>query len=83
MEDRQKFQRAENRQNFKQERQREGQNRKIFKEHKKHTASGTTNPAGDTTLASGIIDADVGTTSDANPVLQALEPIDQSLSCPM
>ena len=32
-------------------------------------ASGTTNPAGDTTLASGIIDADVGTSPDGNPVL--------------
>ena len=46
-------------------------------------ASGTTNPAGDATLASGIIDADVGTAPDGNPALQALEPIGQSLSCPM
>ena len=46
----------------------------------KVVASGTTNPAGDATLVSGIIDADVGTAPDGNPVLQALG---QSLSCPM
>ena len=49
----------------------------------KVVASGTTNPAGDATLASGIIDADVGTAPDGNPALQALEPVGQSLSCPM
>ena len=37
-------------------------------------ASGTTNPAGDATLASGIIDAEGGTAPDGNPMLQALEP---------
>ena len=49
----------------------------------KVVTSGTTNPACDATLASGIIDADVGTPPDGNPALQALEPIGQSLSCPM